>query len=217
VPSLSQYYEGGEGGGEHASEGEERIEIVAEWCREVVGDVLDIGCSDGRLAARLRAPGRRVIGVDVNPRQLEAAKRNLDAVKSFDITSRWPFADGEIVGIHMGAVIEHVFDYRSLFSEAARVLRPGGRLWISTPNMACFRHRIEVLFGRMPGWYTNFEHIRPWTVGWLDEQLRSSRLRRTRLRGAHIRDSPLHRLVSAVAPRWSSLFVAEYVREGDRA
>jgi SAM-dependent methyltransferase len=207
---IREFYETGIGGGEDADETEERITIVREWAAVVRGDVVDIGCSDGRLAARLRGPGRRVIGVDLNGAQLRLAAERLDDVKSFDITSAWPFEDGALAAIHMGAVIEHVFDFRGMFAEASRVLAPGGLLWISTPNMACLRHRVEMLLGRMPRWYMNYEHIRPWTVDWLDEQLAPGKLLRTRLRGAHVKVTPVHRMISRFLPTLSSIFVVEY-------
>lgn len=207
--STRDYYERGDVGGNLVEEGEERVSIVRGWCQEVVGDVLDIGCSDGRLGTTLRGVGRRVIGVDLNPSYVAEAATRLDDVRSFDITEQWPFADASIAAVHMGAVIEHVFDFRTLFEETSRTLIPGGRLWISVPNMACLRHRVEVLMGRMPSWYTNFEHIRPWTVAWLDEQVGLVGLSRTRLAGAHIRSTPLHRVLSKL-PTLATVFVTEH-------
>lgn len=212
--AIRDYYESGAAGGESADEGEERLTIVREWSHDVRGDVVDIGCSDGRLAARLRGPDRKVIGVDLNGIQLEKAARVLDGVRSFDITAEWPFADGSIAAVHMGAVIEHVFDFREMFAQTSRVLAPGGRLWISVPNMACLRHRVEVLIGRMPSWYRNYEHIRPWTVDWLDTQLAPLHLHRTRLAGAHQSSTPLHRAISRFLPTLSTIFVTEHRKSG---
>ena len=211
---IREYYESGAAGGEEGEEREERLTIVREWSSGVRGDVVDIGCSDGRLAAELRGPDRRVIGVDLNSVQVEKAAKVLDGVRSFDITAEWPFADGSIAAVHMGAVIEHVFDFREMFAQTARVLAPGGKLWISVPNMACLRHRVEVLTGRMPGWYRNYEHIRPWTVDWLDTQLAPLQLHRTRLAGAHIRSTALHRAISRYLPKLSSIFVTEHRKSG---
>ena len=134
---IREFYESGAGGGECAEENEERIEAVHGWSQGVSGLVVDIGSADGRLSARLKGPGRQVIGVDCNGAQLERARERLDGVKSFDITSTWPFVDGELAAVHMGAVIEHVFDFRAMFAETSRVLWLGGLLWISVPNMAC--------------------------------------------------------------------------------
>jgi hypothetical protein len=62
----------------------------------------------------------------------------------------------------------------------------------------------------MPSWYMNYEHIRPWTVSWLDAQLAPLGLSRTRLRGAHIRVTPLHQAISRMLPTLSSLIVTEH-------
>jgi SAM-dependent methyltransferase len=161
-----------------------------------------------------RGSGRRVIGVDLNGAQLAKARDRLDEVRSFDITEAWPFEAGAIAAVHMGAVIEHVFDFRALFEQAARVLAPGGRVWISVPNAACLRHRVEVAVGPMPSWYRNYEHIRLWTVDWIDAQLAPLGLRRTRLAGAHIRSTAVHRFVSRHLPTLSSLVVTEHVKAG---
>lgn len=217
MATLREYYESGDALGDAAGDEEERIAIVRQWSRGVQGDIIDVGCADGRLSAQLRGEGRRVIGVDLNPKYLKLAAQRLDDAVSFDITGAWPYRDQTIAAIHMGAVIEHIFDFRSMFSEAARVLLPAGHLWISVPNMACLRHRFDVLVGRMPTWYTNYEHIRPWTVEWLDLQLQPVNLERTRLRGAHIKTTTLHRFISRALPRLSSLFVAEYSKAATRA
>jgi 2-polyprenyl-3-methyl-5-hydroxy-6-metoxy-1,4-benzoquinol methylase len=69
---------------------------------------------------------------------------------NYDVTKPWPLTPDSYDGIHLGAIIEHVFDYKNLFEENFRVLKPGGCLFISTPNMACLKHRVEIIFGRMP-------------------------------------------------------------------
>jgi 2-polyprenyl-3-methyl-5-hydroxy-6-metoxy-1,4-benzoquinol methylase len=51
-----------------------------------------------------------------------------------------------------GEVIEHVVNTDHLLREVARVLRPGGVLVITTPNLASLENRIRLLLGRYPMW-----------------------------------------------------------------
>ena len=104
--------------------------------------VLDVGCGRGqseedscvfrRQLRRLRGEQRKIIGIDVDP----AAATNplVDEFRRIDDPRHWPVADAEVDLIYSDYVLEHVEEPSAFFSEAARVLRPGGYLCIRTPN-----------------------------------------------------------------------------------
>ena len=96
--------------------------------------VLDLGSGSGMdvFAAALQvAPGGSVIGVDITPEQLAKAERlRRDEHVSFRRAriEALPFEDGSFDVVISNGVVNLSADKRRVFAEAARVLRPGGRL-----------------------------------------------------------------------------------------
>ena len=116
---------------------------VSGWLAEAASqDVwLDLGCGPGMLlaaAAGLKTPGRGV-GVDVSMTWLVVARRLIQAhggtpVLAAGLAEALPLADGALSGVVSLDVIEHVDRPDVFLSEIDRVVRPGGRLALSTPN-----------------------------------------------------------------------------------
>jgi len=114
-----------------------RINSVLEPCSVV----LDLGCGRGaanedavrwrRELQLLKGKCARVIGVDVNP--AAAANPTIDEFHVIE-NGRLPLPDECIDLCVSDFVVEHVEDVDQFFSEAARVLKPGGYLFIRTPN-----------------------------------------------------------------------------------
>lgn len=65
-------------------------------------------------------------------------------------TDGLPFPDAEFNTAAMIDVIEHLFDPIIALREIGRVLRPGGRLIVHSPNIAKWSRRIKLLFGYFP-------------------------------------------------------------------
>jgi 2-polyprenyl-3-methyl-5-hydroxy-6-metoxy-1,4-benzoquinol methylase len=98
--------------------------------------VLDVGCGEGRFTAELTAAGVHGVGIDVAEeplRRARAAHPEVD-VQLVDPCGPWPLADASFDAVWAGEVVEHVADTAGWLSEIRRVLRPGGRLLMSTPN-----------------------------------------------------------------------------------
>lgn len=111
--------------------------------------VLDLGCGTGRdcyVASRLVGPHGRVLGVDMTPEQLAVARRHRDyhAGRAGLATSNVTFLEGpmedlaalDIQDASVDVVISNCVlnlagDKRRVFSEIARVLRPGGELYFA--------------------------------------------------------------------------------------
>jgi SAM-dependent methyltransferase len=86
------------------------------------GGILDAGCGDGSLVTVLNElPDVRARGIDIG-----------DDV-NFE-RDPFPFPDGEFDVVVLYSVIEHLHDPGNLLSELRRVLKPGGRVAIVTPN-----------------------------------------------------------------------------------
>jgi len=147
------------------------------------GRVLDVGCYDGQFVAQVLDDPRDVVGVDVSSAALAAARaRGLATVRG-QVEQALPFADGAFATVMAAEVIEHVFDTQAVIGELARVLRPGGWLLITTPNLVALSGRAQLLLGRSPH-NVEFDagpgtsgHIRYLTFDTLETLLRRAGLR----------------------------------------
>jgi SAM-dependent methyltransferase len=95
------------------------------------GDALEIGIGTGIVAEALlrEAPQvRRLVGVDISGEMLKKAWRRLPGNVLRASAQRVPFPDSQFHGVVAVHVLHVVVDLTSTLAEAARVLRPGGRL-----------------------------------------------------------------------------------------
>ena len=100
---------------------------------------LDLGVGDGRLAVGMRAA--QLVGADVSQVALDRAKERLPDASLVLVQpdEPLPFEDNEFDLVTCIETIEHVRDVQLTFSEIRRVLRPGGRLALTTPAASRFR------------------------------------------------------------------------------
>jgi len=104
--------------------------------------VLDIGCATGKLLSRFRDRGWETVGVEISALQAEYGKRE----RKLDIRSLFlednHFSSSSFDVILASHLAEHLNDPASMIREVRRILTPGGRFFITTPNMAGFQARI---------------------------------------------------------------------------
>ena len=111
--------------------------------------VLDVGCGAGFLGAALVGrKGCDYLGIEPNEaRAAEAAARGLDVrVGFFDEAAADEIGDFDVV--LFSDVLEHLPDPYAALALARRVLAPGGRVILSTPNVGFWSIRLELLRGR---------------------------------------------------------------------
>ncbi len=97
--------------------------------------VLDVGCGEGAFTAELARAGALPVGVDVAEEPLRRARALHPALelKLVDADGAWELADASFDVVWAGETIEHVLDTAAWLSEVRRVLRPNGRLLLTTP------------------------------------------------------------------------------------
>ena len=119
--------------------------------------VLDIGSGDGKLlyAIREKYPDVSLSGCDYTDQFLKTDAVDLEIV---DLNKgSLPYADDTYDLITITEVIEHLENYHSILREASRILRKGGQIIITTPNILNLKSRIGYfksgfwnLFGPLP-------------------------------------------------------------------
>ena len=111
----------------------ERVELVALLGLLDPGLVVgDLGCGTGAMTAALAPFVRRVVAVDASQEMLGSARDRLAGAANVDLRAgeveALPVADGELDAALLVLVLHHLAEPRAALAEAARALRPGGRL-----------------------------------------------------------------------------------------
>lgn len=113
--------------------------------------ILDIGCGDGSLLARLKNTQHELYGVDVAKEQLEIARENGLEAEYLNLDDNpLPFENDFFDIIICSEVIEHVLLPDNILKEAFRTLKGKGQFILTTPNLASFGKRLLLLGGRNP-------------------------------------------------------------------
>ena len=113
-----------------------------------LGSILEIGCSVGH---HMQYFTDRKIGLDIDfPALKESGYKK---VVCSDLKNKLPFKNQTFSYIDCQNVIEHISDSYSFLTECKRVLKQGGYIILSTPNV----HKIGFDF------YTDYTHIKPFT------------------------------------------------------
>lgn len=140
------------GGGANCSDGPNEILESVEAVLGSGGRLLDVGCGAGSVADLARAGFQRVCGCDVSVHALRQARQRGMAAVCVDLNAGMlPYQDGSFDCVTCLEVIEHVVDPLRLLRELHRVLRPQGRLVMTTPNIRYFRNVLKLIVeGRFP-------------------------------------------------------------------
>jgi SAM-dependent methyltransferase len=118
------------------------------------GRVLDAPCGDGTLSRELSAHGWRTWAADIEPVAFDEG----DGVRflRLDLDAPLPFSDGAFDAVVSLEGIEHLHSPARCLAEFCRVLRPGGRLVLTTPNINNVQSRWHYLIG---GQFSGFRPV----------------------------------------------------------
>jgi ubiquinone/menaquinone biosynthesis C-methylase UbiE len=128
--------------------------VVGILEKEPRGPLLDVPAGEGALAARLIAAGFEVSCCDLYP---EIFRLNGVSIQQGDLNGELPFADRSFDYVTCLEGLEHIENPQQAIREFARVLRPGGKVIVSIPNILNIEERLKwLLYG-----YTS--HFKPMT------------------------------------------------------
>jgi len=110
--------------------------------------VFDIGCGDGGFLARATGIGWVASGIDPDPKAVANCKSRGIDVALGGVDSLSSIEGSSYDYITASHVLEHVHDPGKMLNEAFRLLRPGGILWLDTPNIQSLGHKRYRRFWR---------------------------------------------------------------------
>jgi SAM-dependent methyltransferase len=121
---------------------------VDRWVRHLPAPgpddrLLDVGSGSGAFLAQMRDLGWTTEGVEPDPAGAAVARRaglSITEGTVDDLDS--PERVGTFSAVTMSHVIEHVHEPSRTLAVVRRLLRPGGTLWIATPNLRSLGHRL---------------------------------------------------------------------------
>ena len=211
--------------------------MLAEVLRHHAGSavIIDVGCGDGAplAVATQQNPAHRFAGLDWSAAALQRARGlALTVLRAGLDPPGLPIADGVADVVIMSELIEHLVDPDWAVAEVRRVLRPGGSLLLSTPNLAAWYNRGLLAFGFQPvfsevslrGVYGRpgrvvAGHLRLFTRRALAEFLAASGFRCVRIAGAAYHDTPRSlRPLDRAFCRWpaaASILLVHATKAGD--
>jgi len=132
--------------------------------------VLDVGTGPGRLPVEIarRSPQVRVTGLDVSPRMIEAAKAAIEpgqqVIAEVGDVAKLPYRDGSVDLVVSTLSQHHWPDRAAALAELARVLAPGGRIWIYDLRRALRTAQVAAAVA-VPGSDVRVEPVRVGVLG----------------------------------------------------
>lgn len=104
--------------------------------------LLDVGCGNGSYLAKMRRLGWDVVGVEPDPKAARIARERFGIQVHVGNLTDAGFADQIFDALTMSHVLEHVSDPVRTLHECERLLKPGGKLVVVTPNSGSLGHRV---------------------------------------------------------------------------
>jgi SAM-dependent methyltransferase len=106
------------------------------------GRLLDVGCGDGAFVAAAAQRGWHAEGLEPDPAAVAGARAQGLAIQQGTLKELAAREPGQRYdAITLSHVVEHMHDPEGELASAFALLRPGGLLWIATPNLDSLGHR----------------------------------------------------------------------------
>lgn len=127
------------------------LDFISSNAHEIKGRILDVGCGEKPYANLFAAT--EYIGIDIEQSGHNHSRSNIDV---FYDGLNIPFEDNSFDSIVCFEVLEHVFEPEKIIQEMYRVLKPGGKLILTTPFI-WNEHEIPYDYGRYT--YFGLKHL----------------------------------------------------------
>jgi SAM-dependent methyltransferase len=120
---------------------------ASRFVRYVRGkDVIDVGCGGGFMVEAMRRAGGRAVGLDISPQSIAYARRQYPENEFFcEGLEEFARRNRTFDFIYSSEVLEHLPDINSAMAALARIARPGGHLFVTTPDIGHWRVPKDVL------------------------------------------------------------------------
>jgi SAM-dependent methyltransferase len=106
------------------------------------GYLLDVGCFEGRFLHAAALMGWRATGTEISPAAVSRARERFGLDVRLGVLEEAAFPNGCFDAVVLFDVVEHLPDPRRTMDEVHRVLRPGGVVYLWTPNFNCLTRRV---------------------------------------------------------------------------
>lgn len=187
-----------------------RIErVVSVLRKQPPGRLLDVGYSVKGFADYMVRAGWDCTGLDLNDRKHPEVK-----TIQCDLNEGFPVEDGIYDVVTAGEIIEHMIDESAFLQECRRVLKPNGKLVVTTPNLSFLVNRLLVLIGRPPMFVHEPYHYHFHTKQTLVQLVESQGFQVERVSASHVlysrRLHPTGRIFEKIAD-WFPTFGAHLI------
>jgi SAM-dependent methyltransferase len=140
----------------HERAARDAYRVALDMMREASpGAVLDLAAGSGYMSARLADLGFEVTAYDINTDQFVPAEIT---IKKADLNNPLPEPEQSATGVLALEVLEHLENPRGFLREMGRLIKPGGCLVLSTPNIVSLPSKIRFLFREEMALFYNVEN-----------------------------------------------------------
>ena len=134
-----------------------KLALVGKHVHLQTATALEIGCATGETCNTASKAGARVTGCDLSSDAIQIAQCRYPHIEFHAAPAdQLPFSDESFDTVLAFELIEHLSSPSAFVREVHRVLRPGGVLALTTPNVECGR---RVGWHQWTGFLTSFEHL----------------------------------------------------------
>jgi 2-polyprenyl-3-methyl-5-hydroxy-6-metoxy-1,4-benzoquinol methylase len=150
-------------------------------------DVLDVGCGFATTPQQIRAAGNRVTGIESSPVAVQKARERIDRVVEADLQNfdevLAAIGDERFDVIIFADVLEHLAWPIGILKKYIGLLKPGGSVIVSLPNVGLWSVRLGLMFGRFrydESGVLDRTHLRFFTRRTAEDMMRSAGLKTVR-------------------------------------